>query len=180
MSLATGVGGELNLLTESRDHARQLSLDQPILLNSELETIRHVNHDALRAETIDITWDEADGPGGLEPRLRQVALEAEEAVEDGVNILILSDRRTGPRRVPIPSLLAVGAVHQHLVRKGNRLRAGMILESGEPREVHHMATLIGYGCSAINPYLLLDTVDELVAEGLDGERAGLGGGCAID
>ena len=165
MSLSSGVGGELNLLTESEDHARQLSLDQPILLNSELETIRHVNHDVLRAETIDITWDEADGPGGLEPRLQQVAEEAEAAVEDGVNILILSDRRTGPRRVPIPSLLAVGAVHQHLVEKGTRLRAGMILESGEPREVHHMATLIGYGCAAINPYLMLDSVDELVAEG---------------
>ena len=165
MSLATGVGGELNLLSESEDHARQLSLDQPILLNSELETIRHVNHDVLRAETIDITWDEADGPGGLEPRLIQVAEEAEAAVDDGVNILILSDRRTGPRRVPIPSLLAVGAVHQHLVRRGTRLRAGMILESGEPREVHHMATLIGYGCAAINPYLMLDSVDELVAEG---------------
>ena len=165
MSLSSGVGGELNLLTEGEDHARQLSLDQPILLNSELETIRHVNHDVLRAETIDITWDEADGPAGLEPRLLQVAEEAEAAVEDGVNILILSDRRTGPRRVPIPSLLAVGAVHQHLVRKGTRLRAGMILESGEPREVHHMATLIGYGCAAINPYLMLDSVDELVAEG---------------
>ena len=165
MSLGSGVGRELNLLSESEDHARQLSLDQPILLNSELETIRHVNHDSLRPETIDITWDEADGPGGLEPRLIQIAEEAEAAVDAGANILILSDRRTGPRRVPVPSLLAVGAVHQHLVRKGTRLKAGMILESGEPREVHHMATLIGYGCAAINPYLMLDSVDELVADG---------------
>ena len=165
MSLASGVGRELNLLTEGEDHARQLSLDQPILLNSELETIRHVNHDSLRPETIDITWDEADGPSGLEPRLGQIAEEVEAAVEGGANILILSDRRTGPRRVPIPSLLAVGAVHHHLVRKGTRLKAGLILESGEPREVHHMATLIGYGCAAINPYLMLDTVDELVAAG---------------
>ena len=165
MSLGSGVGRELNLLSESEDHARQLSLDQPILLNSELETIRHVNHDSLRPETIDITWDEADGPGGLEPRLVQIAEEAEAAVEAGANILILSDRRTGPRRVPVPSLLAVGAVHQHLVRRGTRLKAGMILESGEPREVHHMATLIGYGCAAINPYLMLDSVDELVVDG---------------
>ncbi len=165
MSLGSGVGRELNLLAETEDHARQLALDQPILLNSELETIRHVNHDSLRPETIDITWDEADGPGGLEPRLAQIAEEAEAAVDDGANILILSDRRTGPRRVPVPSLLAVGAVHHHLVRKGTRLRAGLILESGEPREVHHMATLIGYGCAAINPYLMLDTVDEMVADG---------------
>ena len=80
-------------------------------------------------------------------------------------MLILSDRQVGPKRAAIPSLLAVAAVHEHLVREGTRLRTGLVLESGEPREVHHMATLIGYGCGAINPYLLLDTVDELVAEG---------------
>jgi len=165
MSLAVGVGSEQNLLTESEQHAHQLCLDQPILMNQELETIRHVNHDIFRADTIDITWDVAEGPGGLESRLQTLCEEAEEAIESGFNILILSDRRTGPRRVPIPALLAVGAVHHHLVRAGTRLRAGMVLESGEPREVHHMATLIGYGCSAINPYLMLDTVDELVLDG---------------
>ena len=166
MSLGSGVGSEKNLLTESEQHAHQLILDQPILLNQELETIRHVNHDIFKADTIDITWDEAEGPAGLETRLDEVCAEAEAAIEDGVNILILSDRRTGPRRVPIPALLAVGAVHHHLVRCGTRLRTGLVLESGEPREVHHMATLIGYGCSAINPYLMLDTAEELVAEGL--------------
>ncbi|MEX0620128.1 MAG: glutamate synthase central domain-containing protein, partial [Solirubrobacterales bacterium] len=165
MSLSVGVGSERNLLTETEEHAHQLCLDQPILLNQQLETIRHVNHDIFRAETIDITWDVADGPEGLEARLQALCEEAEEAIQEGFNILILSDRRTGPRRVPIPALLAVGAVHHHLVREGTRLRAGLVLESGEPREVHHMATLIGYGCSAINPYLMLDTVDELVAEG---------------
>jgi glutamate synthase (NADPH/NADH) large chain/glutamate synthase (ferredoxin) len=165
MSLAVGVGAEQNLLTESERHAHQLVLDQPILMNQELETIRHVNHDIFRADTLDITWDVAEGTEGLERRLEILCEEAEEAIENGFNILILSDRRTGPRRVPIPALLAVGAVHHHLVKAGTRLRAGMVLESGEPREVHHMATLIGYGCSAINPYLMLDTVDELVAEG---------------
>jgi glutamate synthase (NADPH/NADH) large chain/glutamate synthase (ferredoxin) len=165
MSLAVGVGAEQNLLSESERHAHQLVLDQPILMNQELETIRHVNHDIFRADTIDITWDVAEGPEGLERRIEAICEEAEEAIENGFNILILSDRRTGPRRVPIPALLAVGAVHHHLVRAGTRLRAGMVLESGEPREVHHMAVLIGYGCSAINPYLMLDTVDELVAEG---------------
>jgi glutamate synthase (NADPH/NADH) large chain/glutamate synthase (ferredoxin) len=165
MSLATGVGSEQNLLGETEQHAHQLSLDQPILMNQELETIRHVNHDIFKADTIDITWDVAEGPEGLEARLEDLCVEAEEAIAAGFNILILSDRRTGPRRVPIPALLAVGAVHHHLVRAGTRLRAGLVLESGEPREVHHMATLIGYGCSAINPYLMLDTVDELVLEG---------------
>ncbi len=80
----------------------------------------------------------------------------------GVNIIILSDRLLGPRRAAIPSLLAVSSVHHHLVREGTRLRAGIVLESGEPREVHHFATLIGYGASAINPYVMLETLDELV------------------
>jgi glutamate synthase domain-containing protein 2/glutamate synthase domain-containing protein 1/glutamate synthase domain-containing protein 3 len=165
MSLAVGVGSEQNLLGETEQHAHQLCLDQPILMNQELETIRHVNHDIFRADTIDITWDVAEGPEGLESRLEALCEEAEEAIESGFNILILSDRRTGPRRVPIPALLAVDAVHHHLVRAGTRLRAGMVLESGEPREVHHMATLIGYGVSAINPYLMLDSVDDLVLDG---------------
>jgi glutamate synthase (NADPH/NADH) large chain/glutamate synthase (ferredoxin) len=165
MSLAVGVGSEQNLLAETEQHAHQLSLDQPILMNQELETIRHVNHDIFKADTLDITWDVAEGPEGLGSRLEELCQEAGEAIENGFNILILSDRRTGPRRVPIPALLAAGAVHHHLVRAGTRLRAGMVLESGEPREVHHMATLIGYGVSAINPYLMLDTVDELVLEG---------------
>jgi len=166
MSLAVGVGSELNLLTESEKHAHQLCLDQPILMNQELETIRHVNHDIFKADTIDITWDVADGPEGLATRMQAVCEEAEEAIESGFNIIILSDRRSGPRRVPIPALLAVAGVHHHLVKAGTRLRAGLVLESGEPREVHHMATLIGYGCSAINPYLMLDTVDDLVVQGL--------------
>ncbi|MGB0119527.1 MAG: glutamate synthase large subunit [Solirubrobacterales bacterium] len=165
MSLAVGVGSELNLLSETEQHAHQLCLDQPILMNQELETIRHVNHDIFQADTIDITWDVAEGPEGLAARMQAVCEEAEEAIERGFNIIILSDRRSGPRRVPIPALLAVGGVHHHLVKAGTRLRAGLVLESGEPREVHHMATLIGYGCSAINPYLMLDSVDDLVVEG---------------
>ena len=166
MSLSTGVGAEQNLLAETEQHAHQLRLDQPILMNQELETIRHVNHDIFRADTIDITWDVAEAEAGLESRLEAICIEARKAIEQGFNIIILSDRRTGPRRVPIPALLAVGAVHHLLVREGTRLKAGLILESGEPREVHHMATLIGYGCSAINPYLMLDSVDDLVVGGL--------------
>ena len=164
MSLATGVGSESNLLDETPEHAHQLLMDQPILRNDELETLRHVSSDIFRAHTIDITWPVDQGPDGLAARLANVCDEAHDAVTAGVNIVILSDRRTGPDRAPIPSLLAVAAVHHHLVRLGNRLSAGLVLESGEPREVHHFATLIGYGVSAINPYLLFDTVDELAAE----------------
>ena len=165
MSLATGVGAEQNLLTETPEHAHQLILDQPILRNHELETLRNVHDEIFRAHTLDITWEVDEGPGGLRARLAKLCDDAHDAVAAGVNVLILSDRRVGPRRAAIPSLLAVAAVHHHLVREGTRLRAGLVLESGEPREVHHMATLIGYGCGAINPYLLFDTVGELVGEG---------------
>ena len=165
MSLATGVGSEQNLLDETPEHAHQLVMDQPILRNWELETLRHVSHDVFRAHTIDITWPVDEGVEGMQRRLAQICDEAHDAIAAGTNIIILSDRRVNARRVPIPALLAVGAVHHHLVREGTRLRAGLVLESGEPREVHHMATLIGYGASAINPYLLFDTVEELVREG---------------
>jgi glutamate synthase domain-containing protein 2/glutamate synthase domain-containing protein 1/glutamate synthase domain-containing protein 3 len=165
MSLGTGVGSEQNLLAETPEHAHQLVMDQPILRNWELETLRHVSHDVFNAHTIDITWPVRDGADGLAQRLAQICDEAHDAIAAGTNILILSDRRMGRERVAIPALLAVAATHHHLVREGTRLRAGLVLESGEPREVHHMATLIGFGASAINPYLLLDSVDELVLEG---------------
>ena len=164
MSLGTGVGSEQNLLSETPEHAHQLVMSQPILRNWELETLRHVSHDVFNAHTIDITWPLAEGAEGLEKRLAQICDEAHQAIEEGTNILVLSDRRMNAERVAIPALLAVAATHHHLVRAGTRLRAGLVLESGEPREVHHMATLIGFGASAINPYLLFDSVDELVLE----------------
>src|SRR3954447_11540897 len=165
VSLGTGVGAEGNLLDESPAHARQLSMSQPILRNHELETLRQVDHPFFRAHTIDITWPVEDGPDGIQARLANICDEAHDALAGGVNILVLSDRAMSAERAPIPSLLAVAAVHHHLVREGTRLRAGLVLESGEPREVHHMATLIGYGASAINPYVMFETLDALVAEG---------------
>ena len=165
MSLGTGVGAERNLLDESPEHAHQLVMDQPVLRNRELETLRQVSSDVFRSHTIDISWPVADGPAGMQARLANVCDEAYDAVEAGVNILILSDRAVGPQRSAIPALLAVAAVHHHLVREGTRLRAGLVLESGEPREVHHFATLIGYGASAVNPYVMLDTIDELAVQG---------------
>ena len=165
MSLATSLGNERNLFEETPEHAHKLLLEQPILLNRELETLRHVDHDVYAARTIDITWPIAEGPAGMDAAIERICRKAREAIAEGVNIIILSDRLLGPRRAPIPSLLAVAAVHHHLVLQGTRLRAGIILESGEPREVHHFATLIGYGVSAINPYLLLESLDEMVFEG---------------
>src|SRR4051812_23622149 len=165
MSLGTGVGAEGNLLDETPEHAHQLVMDQPILRNQELETLRRVSTDVFKAHTIDITWPLPEGAQGMQARLANACDEAYDAIEAGYNILILSDRAVGRERAPIPSLLAVSAIHHHLVREGTRLRAGLVLESGEPREVHHFATLIGYGASAINPYVMLDTIDELAVQG---------------
>ena len=162
MSLSTSLGSERNLFEESPEHAHKLILEQPILLNRELETLRHVDHDVFAARTINTTWALEKGAAGIVEALERICREASEAIEERVNIIVLSDRLVGPRRVPVPSLLAVAAVHHHLVREGTRLRAGIILESGEPREVHHFATLIGYGAVAINPYLMLETLDDMV------------------
>jgi glutamate synthase (NADPH/NADH) large chain/glutamate synthase (ferredoxin) len=166
MSLATSLGTERNLFEETPEHAHKLVLDQPILLNRELETLRHVSHEEFAACTIDITWPVAEGAAGIDGGLARVCAQAHDAIAKGVNIIVLSDRLLGPNRAPIPALLAVAAVHHHLVREGTRLRAGIILESGEPREVHHFATLLGYGASAVNPYLMLETLDGLVFDGL--------------
>ncbi|HEY5195178.1 MAG TPA: glutamate synthase large subunit [Solirubrobacteraceae bacterium] len=175
MSLATTLGTERNLFDETPEHAHKLLLDQPILLNRELETLRHISHDVFSSRTLDITWPVADGPDGLSAALQGVCEQAHAAIAEGVNIIILSDRMLGPRRAPIPSLLAVSSVHHHLVREGTRLRAGIVLESGEPREVHHFATLIGYGASAINPYVMLETLDDLVFHGYIARPGGSNG-----
>ncbi|HWF74897.1 MAG TPA: glutamate synthase large subunit, partial [Solirubrobacteraceae bacterium] len=166
MSLATGIGAEVNLLAETPEHAHQLVIDQPILGNRELEKLRQVSHEIFHAATVDITWPIEQGPDGMEARLQAVCDEAENYVAHGANILILSDRNLGPERVAIPSLLAVAATHHHLVRHGTRLRTGLVIESGEPRDIHHMATLIGYGAAAINPYLMFESLDELAAHSL--------------
>ena len=165
MSTGTGVGSERNLLGESPEHAHQLSMRTPILFDRELAKLRHVDSSIFSARTIDITWPVAEGPEGMARALERVCEEADEALTQGVNILILSDRAVSAERVGIPSLLAVAGVHHHLVREGTRLQTGLVLESGEPREVHHFATLIGYGASAINPYLMFETLEQLVADG---------------
>src|SRR3954453_16610474 len=164
MSVSTGIGAEGNLLVEEPEHAHQLVMHGPIIRNVELETLRQVGHEIFETAHLDITWPVDEGAPGMQKRLSNLCDEAYDAVEAGVNVIILSDRRVGRDRATIPSLLAVAAVHHHLVRAGNRLQAGLVLESGEPREIHHFATLIGYGCSAINPYLLFDTVDDLVVQ----------------
>ncbi|HEY6017952.1 MAG TPA: glutamate synthase central domain-containing protein, partial [Gaiellaceae bacterium] len=165
MSVQARVGSERNLLDETPEHARQLVIENPILLDGELEVLRQVEHDIFSSETLDITWPVAAGPDGLERRLEELHAEADAALAAGANILILSDRALGPERAPVPSLLAVASVHHHLVRAGTRLQAGLVVESGEPRSVHSVAVLVGYGAAAVNPYLMLETLAALVDEG---------------
>jgi glutamate synthase (NADPH/NADH) large chain/glutamate synthase (ferredoxin) len=165
MSLRTTLGRERSLLEESPEHAHKLLLEQPILLNRELEAIRHIVHERLSARTLGATWSREEGTRGLALALGRLCQEADQAICEGISILILSDRALGRGRVPIPSLLACAAVHNHLVRAGTRLRAGIVIESGEPREVHHFACLIGYGASAVNPYLMLEALEALAVEG---------------
>ena len=172
MSLQTGVGAEFNLLSESPEQAHQLVIDQPILRNPQLEKLRQVSHEIFDAATLDLTWPIEEGPDGCRRRLDALCDEAFEQVDHGANVLILSDRNLGPERVAVPSLLAVAAVHHHLVRAGTRLRTGLVIESGEPRDIHHMATLIGYGASAINPYLMFESLDELADRSLLPEDLG--------
>ena len=143
MSVQSSVGSERNLLDETPAHARQLVIENPILRNHELESLRQVDSDVFKAHTIDTTWPVEEGVDGLEKAVERICAEADDALAGGANILILSDRAMGPTRVAMPSLLAVGAVHHHLVRAGTRLQAGLVVESGEPRSVHSVAVLIG-------------------------------------
>jgi glutamate synthase domain-containing protein 2/glutamate synthase domain-containing protein 1/glutamate synthase domain-containing protein 3 len=166
MSVQASVGSERNLLDETPEHARQLVIENPILLDGELESLRQVHSAIFRAETLDITWPVEEGPEGMERAVARICREADQALAHGANILVISDRAVGPGRVPMPVLLGVSAVHHHLVREGTRLQAGLVAETGETRSVHAIATLIGYGAAAVNPYLMLETLDELVELGV--------------
>ncbi|MEA2472163.1 MAG: glutamate synthase large chain [Thermoleophilaceae bacterium] len=166
MSLETAVGPQSNLFTETPEHAHQLVINHPILSSGELEKLRQVDHDVFAAHTLDATWPADDGPQGMAQAMERLCAEASERLAAGDNILILSDRAAGQDRVPIPALLAVSGVHHHLVREGTRLQTGLVVESGEPREVHHICCLLGFGASAINPYLAFETLHEMFDDGL--------------
>ena len=166
MSLISTLGEERNPLSISPEHARLLSLEQPILTDQDLASIRAIDKPHFSVATLDMTWTRGASLGeSLEAALQGLRASAVEAVRAGANILILSDRGTGSERLPIPSLLATSAVHHHLIREGLRMKCGLVVETGEAREVGHFALLIGYGAAAINPYLALETIGELVNEG---------------
>jgi len=167
MSLTSMIGPRPNLLGHEAGTHKRLEVEQPILRNTDLEKIRSVEESldgAFRTETIDITWDAASGAEGLEQALKEMCWAATEAVLADRNILILSDRAQGPDRIPMPALLATAAVHHHLVRQGLRMQTGLVVETGEAREVHHFCVLAGYGAEAVNPYLAFETLEALRQE----------------
>src|SRR5690606_4194576 len=147
-SLFTQLGSEKDLFQETPQHCRKLILKQPVLTDRDLARIPLSGIEELKVETLDITF-EGDGEG-LRRRLEELRSQAGEAVEAGRSVLVLSDRQAGPDRVPIPALLATSGIHHHLIRKGLRTRASIVVESAEPREVHHFCLLIGYGADAVN------------------------------
>jgi glutamate synthase (NADPH) large chain len=170
MSLVSMIGPRPNLLGRQAGTHKRLEVVQPILTDRDVAKIRSVSEaldGAFRTETIDTTWAADDGAAGLERALEKMCWAATEAVLADQNILILSDRAVAPDRVAIPALLATAAVHHHLVRQGLRMQTGLVIETGEAREVHHFCALAGYGAEAVNPYLAFETLEEIrVRQGL--------------
>ncbi|MBI4397710.1 MAG: glutamate synthase large subunit [Candidatus Omnitrophica bacterium] len=160
----TLVGREGNLLEPVPKSARLIKLASPILTNEEFEKLKHVNHPDFKSMTLSILYSIDEGAHALGSALEALYEKASKAIGEGVNVLILSDRGVDAKHATIPALLAVSGLHHHLIREGTRTRVGLILESGEPREVHHYALLIGYGAGAINPYLAFESLDDLIRQ----------------
>jgi len=164
--IATTIGPEGNLLEPTPEACRQLKLSTPLLDNEQLARIRHVDLPSFKAATVSMLFPMAEGAAGLTRAMEQLCRKASRAVADGYTYLILSDRGVDADNAPIPALLATSGVHHHLIREGTRVKVGLIIETGEPREVHHMALLLGYGAGAINPYLAFETLDDMIRQGL--------------
>ncbi|HET6875541.1 MAG TPA: glutamate synthase large subunit, partial [Acidimicrobiales bacterium] len=170
-SLAGTIGPERNLLAPDPASCNQIVMPQPILTNEDLAKLMYINEDGTqpgwRAFAIDGLFDVGDpNPGEAMARaLADICTKVSAAIEDGAKIIILSDRHASPELAPIPALLLVSAVHHHLIQEKSRTRVGLVVETGEAREVHHMALLLGYGAAAINPYLAFDTITDMVSEG---------------
>ncbi|MDA3949246.1 MAG: glutamate synthase large subunit, partial [Spirochaeta sp.] len=165
MSLGSYIGPEGNLLVHSPEDAHRLWLDHPFLTNEETTQLRELNHRGWTSRIVDITYPLTDGEAGLRAALDRIADEAEAAIAEGYSLAVLSDRAAGPERVPVSALLATGTVHHRLVKTHQRTQIGLIVESGEPREVHHFCALVGYGADAINPYLAYEAMWHLKQDG---------------
>ncbi|WBU39336.1 glutamate synthase large subunit [Homoserinibacter sp. YIM 151385] len=167
-SMSSGLGPERNLLAAGPEHAKQIVLDFPVIDNDQLAKVHHFETRSGRRPTRVIRglYRVGDGQKAMERRLAAMCREADEAIEAGAQFLVLSDRDGNADLAPIPSLLMLAAVHHHLIRQETRMKVGLIVEAGDVREVHHVALLIGYGASAINPYLAMETAEQLVRSGM--------------
>ena len=164
MSLVSMIGPRPNLLGHHAGTHYRLEVSQPILTNADLEKVRAISSlvgDAFRTKTIDTTWPAGEDAAGMAKAVDRICSEATDAVLDGFNILILSDRAVSATRIPMPALLATASVHHHLIRRGLRTSTGLVVETGEAREVHHFCVLAGYGAEAINPYLAFETLEQI-------------------
>nr|WP_246054638.1 glutamate synthase large subunit [Klugiella xanthotipulae] len=166
-SLSLGLGPQRNLLSASVDHARQIILDFPVIDNDQLAKLQHIDDSVATERTITLRglYRFDAGTDAMERRLAQLCTEVDAAINHGAEFIVLSDRDSNKDLAPIPSLLMVAAVHHHLIRSSTRMKVGLIVEAGDVREVHHVALLIGYGASAINPYLAMETCENLVRSG---------------
>jgi glutamate synthase (ferredoxin) len=165
MSLAIFMGRRKSWLEESEEHARMIKIDSPFLLDYELKALQNIEHPGYRSETIFTHFSAEKGPSDLQAALQSICEQASLALDAGKCIIVLSDRFTDASKVPVPMLLAVGAVHHYLIREGKRMRASIVCESGEARDVHHFACLVGYGASAVNPYIAIDSIRQGVESG---------------
>ncbi len=165
-SMESTIGPERNLLKAEPESCHQITIRYPILNNQELAKLRHIISHGFRSVTLPMLFPVAEGGKGLERALQQLCKKASQAIQRGYTILILSDRGVDLEHAPIPALLATAGVHHHLVREGTRTKCGLVIETGEAREVHHCALLMGYGAGAINPYLAFETLDDMIRQGM--------------
>jgi len=174
MALECYIGPESNLLATTERHAHRLRIAHPILTNQELASLKHIDHRGWHARTIDFCYPKGSGQSGLVAALDRICSEATRAIDDGMSLIVLTDREMGEDRIALSALLAVGAVHHHLVRTEARTRIGLILETGEAREVHHHSLLVGYGADAINPYLAFEALWQARRDGFLDEAKHIG------
>src|SRR5262252_3486546 len=165
-SMESTVGPERNLLVPEPESCRQIVLKDPVITNEELAKLAHVSERGFKALTLPMLFPAASGAAGLERALEGLKHAASKAIAEGASIVILSDRGLTREQAAIPSLLATAAVHHHLVRRGERTRCGLVIETGDAREVHHMCLLIGYGAGAVNPWVAFETLDDLIRQGV--------------
>lgn len=162
----TTLGPERNLIDPVAESCRQIRIASPFLTNAELAKLRHITRPGFKTVTLPILFRAVEGSNGIEQALDSLFKAVDQAIEDGANLVILSDRGLNETMAPIPALLAVSGTHHHLIRKGTRTKVSLILESGEPREVHHFAVLLGFGVGAINPYLALESLEDMINQNM--------------